>query len=87
MTQNRPLNPVYPALNRSYPSDFTVDDQYRATLPDLQNGPASLIVGARRLIQHVGISNFRLPVRFRTRATHGRRCQAKRSVPISRPNE
>ena len=68
MTQNRPLNPVYPALNRSYPSDFTVDDQYRATLPDLQNGPASLIVGARRLIQHVGISNFRLPIRYRVRA-------------------
>jgi GTP cyclohydrolase I len=36
-------------------------------LPDLQNGPSSLIRGARRQIQHVGISNFRLPIRFHTR--------------------
>jgi GTP cyclohydrolase I len=57
----------YPALNRSYPAGFRVDAAYRETLPDLQNGPESLIKGARAGIQHVGISNFRLPVRFRTR--------------------
>ena len=57
----------YPDLSRSYPNDFTVDAAYRATLPDLQNGPESLIRGARRAIQHVGISNFRLPIRFHTR--------------------
>ncbi|MFA5538030.1 MAG: GTP cyclohydrolase FolE2 [Gemmobacter sp.] len=54
-------------LSRDYPQDFVADAAYRATLPDLQNGPASLIVGARQLIQHVGISNFRLPIRFHTR--------------------
>jgi GTP cyclohydrolase IB len=57
----------YPALARAYPEDFVVDDAYRATMPDLQNGPASLIRGARARIQHVGISNFRLPIRFHTR--------------------
>ena len=67
MTQNRPLTPVYPALSRAYPAEFTVSDQYRDSLPDLQNGPASLIVGARTAIQHVGISNFRLPIRYHTR--------------------
>nr|WP_274963283.1 GTP cyclohydrolase, FolE2/MptA family [Thioclava electrotropha] len=36
-------------------------------MPDLQNGPSSLIVGAHTRIEHVGISNFRLPVRFHTR--------------------
>jgi GTP cyclohydrolase IB len=59
--------PPYPALNRAYPEAFTADDSYRAGLPDLQNGPSSLIVGARQQIQHVGISNFRLPIRFHTR--------------------
>lgn len=49
-------------LNRSYPAEFEVDSAYRVTLPDLQNGPASLIKGARTPIQHVGISNFRLPL-------------------------
>ena len=57
----------YPELSRSYPEDFEPDAAYKATLPDLQNGPAALIRGARRPIQHVGISNFRLPIRFHTR--------------------
>ncbi|MGE4325746.1 MAG: GTP cyclohydrolase FolE2 [Pseudodonghicola sp.] len=57
----------YPDLSRVYPEDFIVDDSYKATLPDLQNGPSSLIKGAKQQIQHVGISNFRLPIRFHTR--------------------
>jgi GTP cyclohydrolase I len=57
----------YPALSRVYPEGFDVDEAYKATLPDLQNGPSSLIRGAKQQIQHVGISNFRLPIRFRTR--------------------
>jgi GTP cyclohydrolase I len=57
----------YPALGRVYPAGFQATEAYKATLPDLQNGPASLIRGARRRIQHVGISNFRLPMRFPAR--------------------
>jgi GTP cyclohydrolase I len=58
----------YPALARAYPEEFEVDDVYKASMPDLQNGPSSLIKGAKRAIQHVGISNFRLPIRFHTRS-------------------
>ena len=57
----------YPVLARTYPDKFAVDADYKDGLPDLQNGPESLIKGARRAIQHVGISNFRLPIRFQTR--------------------
>ena len=57
----------YPALSRSYPEGFEVIDAYRASLPDLQNGPASLIRGTKQQLQHVGISNFRLPIRFHSR--------------------
>lgn len=57
----------YPALARAYPDAFEVDDAYKASMPDLQNGPSSLIKGAKQQIQHVGISNFRLPIRFHTR--------------------
>ncbi|MEP3946900.1 GTP cyclohydrolase FolE2 [Ascidiaceihabitans sp.] len=57
----------YPALSRKFPDGFVVDDAYKSTLPDLQNGPSSLIKGAKQQIQHVGISNFRLPLRFKTR--------------------
>ena len=57
----------YPQLNRHYPAEFRVDENYRQTLPDLQNGPESLIKGAHEHIQHVGISNFRLPIQYQTR--------------------
>ena len=60
-------SPDYPVLRRDYPHDFTADADYKAGLPDLQNGPASLIKGQKRVIQHVGISNFRLPIRYHTR--------------------
>ncbi|MFT7596573.1 MAG: GTP cyclohydrolase I [Paracoccaceae bacterium] len=59
--------PNYPDMSRQYDPNFVADSTYRATLPDLQNGPSSLIRGARQHIQHVGISNFRLPVRYHTR--------------------
>nr|WP_321253640.1 GTP cyclohydrolase FolE2 [uncultured Ruegeria sp.] len=57
-----PVN--YPSLSREYPEGFKVYEAYKASLPDLQNGPSSLIRGAKQRIQHVGISNFRLPIRF-----------------------
>jgi len=59
--------PNTPLLSNKYPHDFTPDAAYKASMPDLQNGPSSLIRGAKQLIQHVGISNFRLPIRFHSR--------------------
>ncbi|SMX27888.1 GTP cyclohydrolase FolE2 [Pelagimonas phthalicica] len=61
------LTGAYPELHNVYPDNFVVDAAYKETLPDLQNGPASLIRGAKRIIQHVGISNFRLPIGYHTR--------------------
>ena len=66
LTGNR-AEQAYPDLSRLYPDSFRVTPDYKADLPDLQNGPASLIKGARAQIQHVGISNFRLPIRYHTR--------------------
>lgn len=63
----RGLGDGYPVLSHEYPADLVVDKAYIAGLPDLQNGPASLIRGAKTAIQHVGISNFRLPIRYLTR--------------------
>jgi GTP cyclohydrolase I len=58
-------------ISAEYPSDFVPDAAYLASMPDLQNGPASLIKGAHRRIQQVGISNFRLPIRHKLRdGTH-----------------
>ena len=54
-------------LNRTYPEQFVPNAAYKASLPDLQNGPENLIKGAKSKIQHVGISNFRLPLTWRIR--------------------
>lgn len=53
-------------LKRFYDPTFAVTDQYKESLPDLQNGPASLIEGANVPIQQVGISNFKLPLKYPT---------------------
>lgn len=51
-------------LKRHYDPTFTVSDDYKASLPDLQNGPASLIEGADVPIQQVGISGFKIPLKY-----------------------
>lgn len=53
-------------LKRFYDPTFVVTEQYKESLPDLQNGPASLIEGANVPIQQVGISNFKLPLKYPT---------------------
>lgn len=52
---------------RFYDPTFTITPEYKESLPDLQNGPASLIEGANVPIQQVGISNFKLPLQLKKR--------------------
>lgn len=52
-------------LDFAYDREFAVDETYKATLPDLQNG--SLIRGAPIRLEKVGIHNFRLPIKYRRR--------------------
>ena len=59
--------PIDRGPKRVYDENFVVTPAYKASLPDLQNGPASLIKGKPVTIQQVGIHNFRLPIRYRTR--------------------
>lgn len=54
-------------VRRFYDPTFTITPEYKDSLPDLQNGPASLIEGANVPIQQVGISNFKLPIKLKTR--------------------
>ena len=53
--------------NRDYDSEFKPTKKDIETFPDLQNGPSSLIQGSPVEIQQVGIHNFRLPLKYRTR--------------------
>ena len=52
---------------RRYDGGFVVTPEYKASLPDLQNGSASRIQGKPVSIPQVGIHNFRLPIRYLVR--------------------
>jgi GTP cyclohydrolase I len=54
-----------PTVLRSYDPNFKVTEAYRATLPDMQNATGA-VQGANVRIHQVGISNFRLPLTFRS---------------------
>lgn len=54
-------------LDRTYDKIFKTDEEYISTLHDLQNGPSSNIQGDHVNIQRVGIHNFNLPLKFKTR--------------------
>ena len=54
-------------VRKFYDPTFSVTSEYKESLPDLQNGPSSLIEGANVPIQQVGISNFKLPLLIKTR--------------------
>ena len=55
--------------SKIYDEDFVLTDEYRASLPDMQNADAQQIYGANVPILKVGISNFRLPLRYITPAS------------------
>lgn len=54
-------------LDRTYDKIFKADEEYISTLHDLQNGPSSNIQGDHVGIQKVGIHNFNLPLKFKTK--------------------
>jgi len=51
-------------LKREYDPNFRVTQEYRDSLPDVQNSRSSDMQGANVPILQVGISGFRLPLRF-----------------------
>ncbi|MDR2982050.1 MAG: GTP cyclohydrolase FolE2 [Puniceicoccales bacterium] len=64
---SRSVSSANRAPARIYDPKFQVTESYRDSLPDMQNTDASQIQGANVPILQVGISNFRLPLRYRTR--------------------
>lgn len=54
------------ALQRQYDAGFVVTEEYRDSLPDMQNASKEEIQGANVPILQVGISNFKLPLRYVT---------------------
>lgn len=54
-------------IERGYDQNFRVTPAYRASLPDMMEAAHDAIQGAHVPIQQVGVSNFKLPLKFRTK--------------------
>lgn len=57
-----------PKIARSYDRKFRASAAYRASLPDMMEVAHAAIQGAHVPIQQVGIHNFKLPLKYRTKA-------------------
>ena len=55
-------------IKRGYDAKFRATRAHRASLPDMMQAAHDAIQGAHVPIQQVGIHNFRLPLKFRTKA-------------------
>jgi len=56
-----------PPIKRSYDRKFKPDAKYHASLPDMMEVAHEAIQGAHVPIQQVGIHNFKLPLKYRTK--------------------
>jgi GTP cyclohydrolase I len=57
-----------PLVKRGYDKKFKSSPAYRASLPDMMEAAHDAIQGAHVPIQQVGIHNFKLPLKYRTKA-------------------
>lgn len=67
MYLHRSAGGASPRIARGYDREFAVTADYRASLPDMMEAAHDAIQGAHVPIQQVGVHNFRLPLRFRTK--------------------
>jgi GTP cyclohydrolase I len=56
-----------PRIARGYDAKFRVTDPYRDSLPDMMEAAHDAIQGAHVPVQQVGVHNFKLPLKFRTK--------------------
>ncbi|MBL9209760.1 MAG: GTP cyclohydrolase I FolE2 [Opitutaceae bacterium] len=67
MYLHRSASGAAPRIKRGYDTTFKVTPAYRASLPDMMEAAHDAIQGAHVPIQQVGVHNFKLPLKFRTK--------------------
>ncbi len=67
MYLHRSASGIEPRIRRRYDEKFRVTPQYRSSLPDMMEAAHDAIQGAHVPIQQVGVHNFRLPLKYRTK--------------------
>jgi hypothetical protein len=61
------VNGRHARVSRTYDARFRPTAAYRTSLPDIVDAPGGGIKGSHVPIQQVGVSNFKLPLKFRTK--------------------
>jgi len=79
---HRAAGAAAPRITRGYDPDFRTSAGYRAELPDMMHA-VDAIQGAKVPIQHVGVANFRLPVRVRAKNGEIRALEARVTGTVS----
>lgn len=67
MYLHRSASGAAPRIKRGYDTTFKVTPPYRETLPDMMEAAHDAVHGAHVPIQQVGVHNFKLPLKFRTK--------------------
>jgi len=67
MYLHRSADGAEPRIKRGYATKFRSTPAYRASLPDMMEAAHDAIQGANVPIQQVGIHNFKLPLKYRTK--------------------
>jgi GTP cyclohydrolase IB len=67
MYLHRSADGAEPRIARDYDRKFKVAKAYRDSMPDMMHAAHTSIHGANVPIQQVGVHNFRLPLKFRTK--------------------
>jgi GTP cyclohydrolase I len=68
MYLHRSASGAAPRIARAYDRKFKVSAAYRESMPDMMEAAHDAIQGAHVPIQQVGVSNFKLPLKFRAKA-------------------
>jgi len=71
-----------PKLKRAYESDFAPTAEYKASLPDMMEA-VDAIPGANVAIQQVGVSNFKIPLKFPVKNGESRTLEASVTGTVS----
>ena len=67
MYLHRSASGAEPRIQRGYDAQFKATAAYRASLPDMMEAAHDAVQGALVPIQQVGVSNFKLPLKFRAK--------------------
>ncbi len=83
ISEGRGSSQIRAVPERRYEEDFKISSEYKSSLPDVQNADKSSIRGANVPIMQVGMHNFKMPLKFISKACEVRELSASVTATVS----